>query len=145
MTLRLILRSLVIWSAILVMAIANGALRQGWLNPTFGEAAGHIISTFVLSAVIMGVTFATISWMGPATRSDLWTIGVFWLGLTVAFEFLGGHFLFRRSWDLLLADYQIQAGRIWIFVLLSTLLSPPVAGRSLARNRLPASVSCPTS
>lgn len=43
------------------------------------------------------------------------------------FEFLGGHFLFGRPWALLLADYNLLAGRIWVMVLIVSLITPVVA------------------
>jgi hypothetical protein len=47
-----------------------------------------------------------------------------WLLLTLAFEFLAGHSLFGKPWDMLLADYDVVRGRIWVLVLMSTLLAP---------------------
>jgi hypothetical protein len=51
-------------------------------------------------------------------------IGAVWLALTLAFEFLAGHYLFGSSWERLLADYDLLRGRVWILVLLATLFAP---------------------
>jgi hypothetical protein len=53
-----------------------------------------------------------------------------WLGLTLAFEFLAGHYLFRQSWDRLLADYNVARGRIWPLVLVVTAAAPFWAARA---------------
>ena len=45
----------------------------------------------------------------------------------IAFEFLGGHFIFGKPWQELLADYNLFAGRIWVMVLIVTLMTPIVA------------------
>jgi hypothetical protein len=45
----------------------------------------------------------------------------------VAFEFLAGHYWFHASWSALFADYNLAQGRIWILVLVTTLLAPVVA------------------
>ena len=37
-----------------------------------------------------------------------------WLGMTLAFEFLFGHYIAGKSWSLLLADYNLAAGRLWV-------------------------------
>jgi hypothetical protein len=58
---------------------------------------------------------------------DAWTIGVTWVALTLAFEFLGGHFIFGRPWQELLGDYNLFAGRIWVMVLIVTLMTPVIA------------------
>lgn len=122
-------RSTAIWFAILLVAIANGALREGVLVPGLGSGTAHVISTLLLSGAVFAVTLLTISWIGVGSAVDAWTIGIYWLLLTVAFEFLGGHYLFGRPWEVLLADYRLQDGRIWVLVLISTLLSPLAALR----------------
>lgn len=68
-----------------------------------------------------------VPWIGPRRPQDAWTIGVLWVMLTLAFEFLAGHFLFGKPWQELLADYDIRAGRIWVMVLIVTLVTPIVA------------------
>ena len=47
--------------------------------------------------------------------------GIMWVALTVAFEFLAGHYVFGNSWKRLTADYNVFRGRIWILVLLTAL------------------------
>jgi hypothetical protein len=50
-----------------------------------------------------------------------------WLGLTLAFEFLVGHYAFGTSWNELLADYDILNGRLWLLVLVAALTAPRFA------------------
>jgi hypothetical protein len=50
-------------------------------------------------------------------------VGIAWLLLTVAFEFLAGHYLFHNPWARLLEDYNVFRGRIWVLVLLTTLVA----------------------
>jgi len=40
--------------------------------------------------------------------------------LTVAFEFLAGHYVFGTPWHQLVADYNIFRGRIWVLVLITS-------------------------
>ena len=65
-------------------------------------------------------------WMRLATRGDAWRAGILWLVLTLAFEFLAGHYLFEAPWEQLLADYNVVQGRIWILVPMATLVAPVV-------------------
>lgn len=51
-------------------------------------------------------------------------VGTVWVALTVAFEFLAGHYVFGNSWERLLADYNMVRGRLWILVLLANLFAP---------------------
>ena len=122
-------RAFVVWCVLLTTAILNGALRVALLVPRIGETSGLVVSTVTLSAAIVVLAACTIGWMRPRTWGETWTIGLFWLGLTIAFEFLGGHFLFGRPGEVLLADYNVSQGRIWIVVLLATALGPALAVR----------------
>ena len=127
--LNLLSRSLLVWLAILAVAVVNGAFRQGVLVPRLGDAVGHVLSTVLLSCVVFVVAWLTIGWMNPATTRDAWIVGGFWLALTLVFEFLGGHYLFGTSWEVLLADYNILHGRIWPLVLIVTVVAPALAAR----------------
>jgi hypothetical protein len=119
--------AVVIWLAILVVAVANGAVRVDLLIPWFGEQLGHVLSTLSLCILILAVTWGSIEWVGVSSRSDALRIGGLWLAMTVAFEFLGGHYLFGTPWPQLLADYDVVRGRIWILVLLTTAAAPALA------------------
>jgi hypothetical protein len=117
-------RAVAIWAGLLVIAVANGALRDVLIVPRLGPQAGHVISTLVLSAVIVVVAFVSIRWIAPPDRAGALRVGGLWVVLTLAFELLAGHWLFGKSWSDLFADYDLAAGRVWILVLVATLLAP---------------------
>jgi hypothetical protein len=137
-------RALVIWSAIVPIAIVNGAIRDVWFAPEVGAAAAHIISTFTLCGAIIAVTSLTIWWVRPLDARGVLRIGAMWLVLTVAFEFLAGHFVFGTPWRDLLGDYNLARGRTWILVPVTMAAAPWLAVRlrhALGDARLPASSS----
>jgi hypothetical protein len=117
-------RALAVWFGILVLANLNGAARQVLLIPRLGETAGRAVSTLILSGGVVVLTWLTIRWIGPGSTGDGIRIGVLWLGLTLGFEFLVGHYVFGNPWSVLLADYDVSRGRIWIVVLVLTLVAP---------------------
>lgn len=119
-------RALGVWIAMLIIASVNGALRQAVLIPAVGDVAGRAISTLMLAALIALLTWATIGWIGPQSSADAWLIGAMWVMLTLAFEFLAGHYLFGTPWPALLEDYNVLRGRIWILVLIVTAIAPRV-------------------
>ena len=119
-------RALGVWIAMLVIASVNGALRQAVLIPAVGDVAGRAISTLMLAALIALLTWATIGWIGPRSSAEAWLIGVMWVLLTLAFEFLAGHYLFGTPWPALLEDYNVRRGRIWVLVLIVTAIAPRV-------------------
>jgi hypothetical protein len=67
--------------------------------------------------------------MAPRGESDALLIGLFWVVLTVAFEFLAGHYVFGNAWQKLFADYNIVRSRIWLLVLITSLISPMLAAK----------------
>jgi hypothetical protein len=122
-------RTLAIWLGILLLANLNGAIREVWLIPTLGQTAGRALSTLVLSALVLVVTWLAIGWIRPATPQDALIIGMLWLALTLAFEFLVGHYVFRKPWGELTQDYDVTRGRIWPLVLVMVLFAPLWAAR----------------
>jgi Na+-transporting NADH:ubiquinone oxidoreductase subunit NqrB len=125
----MILRAVLIWLLMAVLAVLNGITRNALITPRAGDHAAHVFSTFTLCAVLFLVALATIRWVGPDSARQALAIGVLWLAMTIAFEFVAGHYLFGNSWAKLFADYNLMRGRIWVLVLVTTLLSPWLAAR----------------
>jgi hypothetical protein len=90
----MLLRATAIWFLLLVLAIVNGGARTSWITPRWGEMSGHWISSAIFCSVILIVTWVFVAWIRPRSTAAAWRVGLYWLALTVAFEFLGGHFLF---------------------------------------------------
>ena len=120
----MILRAFAVWCGLLVLALINGAVRELWIRSKLGAWGSHFVSSITLSAAILAVAWATIDWVYVADVADAFVAGGFWLVLTLAFEFLAGHYFFRKSWGELLADYNLLRGRLWLLVLLTTALAP---------------------
>ena len=118
------IRALLAWLVLLALAVVNGAAREAWLIPRIGGSAGHAASSLSLSALIFLLSWVAIGWINPATARDAFLIGLAWLALTLAFEFIAGHYVFRKPWNELLADYDVLSGRMWVIVLVTTTLAP---------------------
>lgn len=125
----MLLRATIIWFLLAFLAILNGTVREVFIAPAVGEQAGHVISTVVFCIVILAVAVVSLGWIGPTSRRDALTVGIVWVLLAFAFEFLAGRYLFGNSWEILLADYDILRGRIWLLVPFTTLLAPLWAHR----------------
>ena len=125
----LIVRALLVWLLLLVAAVVNGTVRQAVFLPLLGENAARVVSTLLLSGVIFGLGWLLSGFLDLVSSREAWLVGALWVGLTVAFEFLAGHFLFGAPWPKLLEDYNVARGRIWILVLATTLLAPVVVHR----------------
>jgi len=102
----------------------NGGMRQAFVSPRLGERAGHIVSTLILCFLIALVAWLVIGWIAPVAWRHALLIGLVWLALTLAFEFLAGHYLFGNPWAKILADYNVFRGRIWLLVLATCVAAP---------------------
>jgi hypothetical protein len=126
-------RALLVWVLLVGVAILNGLAREAALAPRLGAAVAHAVSSIILASLIALTAWVTIPWIAPGTIRRAWTVGVLWLALTIAFEFLAGHYAFGHPWPSLLADYDILRGRLWLIVVVTTLVAPAWAWRVRAR------------
>ena len=112
------------WIPMVFIAIVNGGLRDAVYKPYVGELAAHQISSVTGVALFFVYTWAiSRRWKLESGRQAL-AAGLLWLGLTVAFEFLFGHFVMHHPWEKLFADYNLLAGRVWALVLVCVALLP---------------------
>jgi hypothetical protein len=119
-------RAFLIWFALLIGAVGNGAFREAILVPRLGVIAAQAVSTLMLSVFIVVLGWFALPWIRPESVRQAWAIGAGWLTLTLAFEFLAGHYVFGKAWSVLLEDYDVGAGRTWVLVLVVTTLTPMV-------------------
>ncbi len=124
------LRASAVWLALAILMIAQGLLREWMATPALGELRAHQLSSLTGGLIIVAVSAFTLRWLGAIGRParQLW-IGVFWVALTVLFEFVFGHWVAGHPWAHLVRDYDLSAGRLWLLVLVATLLGPWLGGR----------------
>lgn len=124
------LKALALWFGILVLAVANGTLREKVLVPALGNAGGLMSSGVILSFCIFGVAFVAAPWYGHLPPNRWFLLGAFWLMLTLMFEFSFGRFIQHQSWAELLAAYTFKGGNIWPLVLVATFIAPWCAAKA---------------
>ncbi len=105
------------WFPMILIAIANGVLRQAWYGQYFGELRAHQVSTLTAAMLLGAYMWAVIRRWRPDSVAMALGIGLMWLAMTVCFEFLFGHFVAGHSWERLLHDYDLSAGRLWLLLL----------------------------
>jgi hypothetical protein len=123
-----VLKAVGIWAAILILAIANGVLRESVLIPTFGSKTALVLSGVLLSVLIIGVAYVSLPWLEVGHSLQLWFVGLGWLVLTLIFEFSFGLWQ-GKSWPNLLEAYTFKDGNIWLVVLAVTALAPYIAAK----------------
>ncbi len=121
------IRILLLWAAIIPMAIANGIFRDAVLVRSLGQKRARTVSGLSLSAVILAWTILTITWVPLPSLMQYAGVGLLWLTLTVAFEFFFGRVVAKKTWQELLRAYRFENGDIWPLVLMAVAVSPVAA------------------
>jgi hypothetical protein len=117
-------RYLAAWFAMLLVSVLNGALRDFTYGRHMPELLAHQLSTLI-GIVLLGAVIRRYMrrWPFASARQALF-VGLFWMALTVAFEFLFFHYVGGLSWAALLANYDLSAGRLWPLILLWVAFAP---------------------
>ena len=112
------------WLPMPLIGIINGSIRQFGYGKFMSELVAHQISTLT-GIILFGlyVWFLSRLWRIESSSQAL-TIGVMWLSLTVAFEFVFGHYVMGNPWSILLHDYNFLEGRLWVLVLIWITTAP---------------------
>ena len=96
-------------------------------EPMWGYLAAHQIG--MTTRILINFIFAyfVLLYSEDYNYKDLIVVGILWLLLTVIFEW-GGSIAIGRPVEEILAGWNIFAGYMWPYVLLSYLLSPLIVG-----------------
>lgn len=116
-------KHLLAWLGMPVLAIANGTLRELTYGRRMGEDASHALSTAPLIALVAVYTYLVARRWPLATRAQALVVGAGGFLFATGFEFGFGR-LEGRPWGELFRDYNVFAGRLWLFVPLSLLVAP---------------------
>ena len=122
------LTALIPWFLLVILAILNGFIRQKFIFPKVGEQKAHVIGTIIFLILQFVLIFVYVKMSLIRESSILLEVGVFWVILTVLFEFGFGHYIMKHPWSKLLADYNIFKGRIWLLVLINNIFAPVFSG-----------------
>jgi hypothetical protein len=118
------MRYLIAWLVMLVVAMINGGLRDFTYGRHLPELLANQLSCLSGSILLGVVMFLFVRRWPPVSTRQAWLIGLFWTGLTMAFEFLFFHYVGGRSWAELLANYDVMSGRLWPLILLWVAVAP---------------------
>ncbi len=93
------LRAVGLWGLFLVLAILNAALREKLVSPILGQSAALLLGGGILCLFIFLATLTFIPRFAIKSPNSCWALGAFWVLLTLAFEFLFGHYGMRKGWS----------------------------------------------
>lgn len=109
------LKYFLLWFPMLLLAILNGTARDLWYTKHLGELAARQLSTVTLLLLFTIYFLIIFKYCIAVSKREALFIGVFWVILTLIFEF--GFGLYRgNSWTVLLQEYNIAQGKLWILI-----------------------------
>ncbi len=118
------IRYVLAWFPMLVIAIANGALRQLTYARVMSEPHAHQLSTIIGSVCIGAFIWYVIRTWPPSSSRRALLIGFLWGILTVVFESFMGLILQHLSLQQVLHEYNLLAGRVWTLFLIWLVVAP---------------------
>jgi hypothetical protein len=123
---KFLLRALAVWFVFITVESVLGTLRVLFLEPRMGAEPAQCTGFVTGSAALLIVAYLLIEWIRVQRWAALLGIVLLWVALTFAFEMVIGH-MRRRSWQSLLADYDIAHGGPMALALVLLLFSPLIA------------------
>ncbi len=129
MTLQLILKASLIWLGMMFLAIANGLFREHALAHLFDADLALPLSGLTLSFLILLVTYLAFPLLGIQSAGIYFAIGLQWISMTLAFEFLFGHYVVGKPWGEILQVFNLARGDLFLVALLASLFAPWLIAR----------------
>ncbi|MCA0445914.1 MAG: hypothetical protein LCH54_06765 [Bacteroidetes bacterium] len=113
------------WFPLLAIAFINGTIRQIGYQELLGELNAHQVST-AIGMILFAFYFLWIDqkWK-PVSVNETMKIGFLWVILTIIFEFGMGVGM-GRPWEIMVHDYNLAAGRVWVVILAWVAIGPSV-------------------
>ena len=112
------------WPGGALLGVFNGTARQLLCAERTGDRTAHQLSTATMIAMLAAYFVALDRRWPLQTRAQALRVGSAWLALTAMFEFGFGHWVAKKEWSELLADYDLAHGRLWSLILAWTALGP---------------------
>ncbi|HEX3092036.1 MAG TPA: hypothetical protein VHW72_05395 [Candidatus Angelobacter sp.] len=123
---KFLLRALVVWLVFITVESLLGTLRILFLEPRMGPEPAQWTGLVTGSAALLIVTYLLIEWIRVGRWAELLEIGLLWVVLTFSFEMAIGY-MRGRSWQALLAGYDIVHGGLMAIALVLVLFAPLIA------------------
>ena len=105
-------------------------------EPVWGVLAAHQIGMATRIVYIFIFAYLLLRYVKAYQTKDLIHVGILWLGLTLAFEWVGS-FAIGRPVSEIMVGWNILAGYMWPYVLLTYLMSNLIVGLVLHPGQKP--------
>lgn len=120
----MLLKTSGIWVIMMIAAILNGALRTQILAPLLGPDWALPASGITLSLLVFLLAWLLLPVAGVSRTREALATGSLWVALTLAFEYLFGHFIAGKSWDEIHQVFDVTQGNLFVLVVITLGVSP---------------------
>jgi hypothetical protein len=122
-------KSLVIWLVFILLESLNGAIRIFWLVPSLGDGRAQQIAFMTGSVLVLTVATLFSRWLQASRVSQLLSVGMLWMLLTLTFEIALGRMILGYSWEQIAAKFNVLNGGFMPFELVLLTLAPLIAAK----------------
>lgn len=120
----LLVKILILWFALVIVAILNGGFRERVLDKHLDETAALCLSGLLLCALVFMITLVSIGLFKGEPVIVYFYIGICWVLLTLAFEYGFGHYVQGKPWTEINNNFDIAHGNLFLLVMIVTATSP---------------------
>lgn len=121
---KVLLKSFGIWLVILLTAILNAVIREEVIAPLTGAAFALPVSGVSLAILVFAITWFSVPFIAASGAKTYLFVGLLWLVLTLAFEFLLAYFVVGEVWRELMQLFDVLDGNLFVVVLLVITIAP---------------------
>ena len=111
-------RAFCVWLLMMLAETVHGVLRSILLVPMIGDFPARQIGVAIGSVIIIAMAFVFSNWLKVESIVGQISIGLFWVIMTVLFEFVLGRIVLHLPWERIIDDYDPSRGGFMIFGLL---------------------------
>ncbi len=116
------------WFGVLVLALVNGGLHRAY-EPALGVLRAEQLSNVTIVVAVLPWAIWVNHRAPTSSAREALELGVLWGAMTVAFEFVGGHYINGDAWQTLVNAYDVTDGHLWPLAVMGIALAPTLARR----------------
>lgn len=123
-----LIKAFFVWSSIIPLAILNGWIREAFLVARFGYYALPL-SGILLCVGILIIAIICLPFLERGHSMYYIYVGLYWIILTISFEFMMGVFIMKKPFSELLNAYDVTTGNLWLLVVITVGFAPLIAAK----------------
>lgn len=126
-------RALLIWTGLAAFVTLVGFLRPLAFEPGLGMVGAQFLTAALSILAIAGAAWRFGRGRPAPEPADYLRAGLLWAGLTLLLETVGALLIARIPISLMISNYDLPAGRLWVVVLAALFFVPVLVGRAASR------------